>query len=54
MSTLSKKEKQALNELFLSLGERKNFFDKFKRFVNEFILLVKYKLKSKKAKNPFL
>ncbi len=54
MSTLSRSEKQALNELFVCLQERKNFFQRVKNFKKEIITLFKYILKSKKAKNPFI
>jgi len=52
MSNLTKKEKQALNDLFLVLKERENLFYRIiniKKSLNNFYNSL---LKHKKAKNP--
>jgi len=51
MSTLSQKEKQALNELFVTLSEKKETCFKIHQFKTFLILRFKYIFKNKKVKH---
>ncbi len=52
MSSLTKTEKQALNDLFVALKEKKDLSQRIKNIKRSFIFVLSTLLKFKKVKNP--
>ena len=48
MSTLTQSERQALNDIFISMNEKRDFYSKLKEVRKELKALFKYIFKDKK------
>jgi len=52
MSSLTKEEKQALNDLFMVLKEKENLLQKIKNSKKTLLLIFRFIFKPKNSKNP--
>lgn len=48
MSTLTQSERQALNDIFISMGEKQDFYSKLKEVHRELKAFLKYIFRDKK------